>query len=245
MSKSYVVDHIKKLLRPFIAIWLLNVVLSILNHDGHIYDYLIELISLSFHYSDTLWFMKTIFCIYLLVFSVYAFIPNAYRLHVIAALVIFYILTSIYFFKNGWFWYNSLAAFPVGMICFQKNIHKKTFQFKHFNMVFTAFITTFLLYFFANRVVSNNTGVPQILMCISGTMFAILSVFAISFVSADYRLVRQIGNSTLFIYLIHVSLLAYLCKIENPVIFISLVILFTFILTTVFNKIEHKLCTKL
>ena len=94
LDRKYICSHMRKLLEPFLFIWLLNVLFAISVKDFDYISFIQELFTLSLHFSDSLWFFKVIFFIYLFVFLVYTFVSEKYRLIIIFIGVILYILLA-------------------------------------------------------------------------------------------------------------------------------------------------------
>ena len=110
----------RKLLNPFLFIWVLNVICALILKDGGFYSYIIELVTLSFHWSDTLWFMKIIFFVYAICFFVYNLIPENKRI------VFIFLVDFRFFFGNRLF---VAKIFNFKTVDF--GLH-----FNHFNRVF-------------------------------------------------------------------------------------------------------------
>lgn len=117
ITLSYIYNHIRKLLCPFIFIYLIDVVIhsTLFGLDKNLLLY--NLFTLTLSDGGTLWFMKLIFLIYVFMLSLHLIIHNKMTrlVFTIFAFVAYVILAGGYI-KLYSQWWNSVLCFPLGYI---------------------------------------------------------------------------------------------------------------------------------
>ncbi len=114
ISIRYIISHIFKLLQPFIFIYVFDVLTNIVVHSFDFHLFAKNLFTLSLTNSGSLWFMKIIFLLYIIVFLIHSiFKDSLVRLIFLWISCCAYIVLAICFHFEV-YWWNSILCFPIG-----------------------------------------------------------------------------------------------------------------------------------
>lgn len=114
---SYIYNHIRKLLCPFIFIYLIDVVVHTTLSGLDINLLLYNLFTLTLSDGGTLWFMKLIFLIYVFMLSLHLMIHNiTIRLVFTILAFVTYVILAGGYIKLYSQWWNSVLCFPLGYV---------------------------------------------------------------------------------------------------------------------------------
>jgi len=178
---------------------------------------------------------------------------------IIIAGVILYILFCNHFMYGGW-WYNTILAFPAGILYSKKEtgIHEKiTAHYKRY-LILTVVLT--IVMFYAGEIVQmfeyeieKSISYPQgqMIIAIIRSVAAVLFAFSFVVISMKVRIGNRIldftGKITLEIYLVHgifVQMFSYeflqgsgkrIQYISNPLVYVTVVFILTFITAFILN----------
>lgn len=114
LSWDYVITHLWKLLQPFLFIFIIDVIVYSIRYTFEPELFIKNLLTLSLTDAGSLWFMKVIFCLYVIVFMIQHFIKTptikVFSLWLVCgAYVIITIINHV-----GSQWWNSILCFPLG-----------------------------------------------------------------------------------------------------------------------------------
>ena len=132
-------------------------------------------------------------------------------------------------------WYNGLLLFPVGMVCAQYS-EKLSGAFKNHSWLWTAFfaavfcVTGFVFTKFKGAVWAD------LVKMLSGVFLSLLVATVNNFVCFGSAVMRAIGKRSLYVYIIHTSILYLFIDPRYPVFGFYILLISTIILTEVFYR---------
>lgn len=242
ITLSYIYNHIRKLLCPFIFIYLIDVVIHTTLSGLDINLLLYNLFTLTLSDGGTLWFMKLIFLIYVFMSSLHLMIHNiTIRLVFTILAFVTYVTLAGGYIKLYSQWWNSVLCFPLGYVFANLKciMPKRSVGIRQIIATGGVFIVLYFLkitkcFGFIHRDCSMNT----IILLMTSVIFAINSIVFVKVVNIRCHLLNYIGVNSLCFYLFH----RYLVKFHlflNEWQFVLLVLIGAVLLTMVYNRIER------
>lgn len=241
IKAQYAVRQLLKLYKPFLFIWMLDVLVNMLYLKQASCDELMtNVLTLSLTGGGSFWFLKEIVIIYILVLVVYTvFKRDSIRLEVIGgSVLLFIILGGIYDIGNQWL--NSIICFPIGMICFHQKQKLNKLTIKIDILLILIFIVSFTSIYLVGALLKEPVNPQHLqLLCqiICATVFSILCVRLVSIANVKTEILRYLGSNSLSIYLYHVYFLSLYLFLSSIFIYIVAVFFSSFMLLVIFDKI--------
>lgn len=230
ISPKYILVHMLKLYLPFLFVWVVDMFIVILCENRTLdMSCFIDLLCFNFPCdSSILWFMKTIFGLYVVVFLIFKIFKNDnIRACVISGLVLMWVVLARFYLQYEYYIVNSILCFPLGLFCFLKraNIQKYNSS-KYANITLVIFCVTFILSFIT---------LPLVNQIISALMLSIYSIFFVSRVTLKNKILDFIGVNSICFYLYHCSFLRF--HLSNIFYYLLLVVGASILLTLVYTKL--------
>lgn len=227
ITYSYIWEKLKKLITPFIYVWVVYLLLFLLFDREKIK---LELLSYFFTfavpYAET-WFFRVIVSLYILVYITFKFCKkNVLSVGIIVLLCSCYYLYVSKYSGLGRWWYNSIMCFPLGMIIayFRTTISK----------INPLAITLLLQILFILVILYTKS---DMLWCMS---FSLAILFLCNFISLNIYIFNWVGTNSLFFYLLESPSKIYFSSFFTwnyfMFIFITLVVISTLIL--IYKKLQ-------
>jgi hypothetical protein len=115
IDRPYIVAKIKRLFEPFVIYWIVELLVLLVFNRAEIGLQLVkEIATLSIHPNIENWFFKVIVVVYIVTFCLFRWkMKNAYRIAIMFALSVAYLLVMMKLGFGQW-WYNNILAFPTG-----------------------------------------------------------------------------------------------------------------------------------
>lgn len=247
---SYVRKHMQKLIAPFLFIWFCDLCLCIIYGNVNMHSILTSLITFGLvGGGNSLWFLKEIIVIYLLLFFVFAITNNdKVKLLTIFILSIIFVFLSAYKWNLINMWWNSVLCFPLGMLCAQNRCRIGRLisnKWKLF-VLWSVFFISFLLSRFCQSSLCPDSFIviAPIPMIISSLLFSISVIGTIRYVKFNGLILDYIGKNSLIFYLAHIFLLVNLL-LHNFLLYVSFVIVGTFFISIAYGNIKTKISSLL
>lgn len=188
------------------------------------------------------------FIVSILGFYIIEIIASALRIgHKEISLLIFvitclYIGIQISILKYPTVRYNSLLAFPVGVMCAAWNNKLKILRRRGTIVFFLACI--FIVCFFLSVLIGtpmwhfNKEYAEPLLMNITGVSFSLLLVVIVSIVNMSNKTLRYIGVHSFSLFMAHLVLVTFADRISNVIVYIIVVFVGSFALTFAYTGLK-------
>lgn len=123
------VKTFKKLLFPFIFVWLIDISLfAIFDQHKLSTQLILQFVTLAVPYNET-WFFRVIVGLYISSFLIFKCLKdNRYRIITLSIIILLYIIVMRHMEFGPW-WYVTILNFPLGMLV--ANYYQKINQFSH------------------------------------------------------------------------------------------------------------------
>ena len=237
ITKKYVISHIKKLILPFLFIFLIDMFRNIISGTFNITFTALNLVTLTFTNAGTLWFFKIIFCLYIILFILHKYISSA-----IARTIILWTITCSFVViaintDLQPCWWNSLLCFPLGYTISQYFIANKTVSVRYAILMGGVFVTCWIIMYLFH--ISPMTGLLfYFFKILIAMLFSIAAISIISKINITTKAGNFVGKNSLCFYLFHVFTLG----LGFHIVWWQLVLLIfgiTVALTFTYNTVEH------
>ena len=138
-------------------------------------------------------------------------------------------------------WYNSVFAFPVGVLCAAQIDGIQKYNNTGIGLVLIlVFILSHVAYFLVQRTASTcAVNVAPLFQVMASLAFALDSIRLVSRINIRNRVLESIGNYSLSVLIAHQVLVVYVSSISNVFIYVLVVLMGTFSLTWVYSRIHR------
>lgn len=223
---SWIVQKSKKMLFPFtFAFFVYIILLPFYNYEGLSCSLIVDFFTLRIP-NTTTWFLKAILLLYFITYIAFSKLQKKWRVYFVLLCVVSFFLFARIFLSAEWYW--TILNFPMGMFMglYRKKIETKKFAFKMAGLLS-------LVFFIISLERQCNVAASM--------FFSILATVGLSFFPVKNYILNYIGINSINFYLfqmifLHVCLAVPLCT--NVSIYLVFVILLTFSLSLIYNKIQ-------
>lgn len=238
ITLNYAITHLWKLIKPFLFIFVVDVIIYSVINAFDISLFVRNLLTLSLS-NSTIWFMKVIFCLYLVVFLLHFAIKSppkrASIIFIVCCLYVFWAVNS----KFGAQWWNSVLCFPIGYSLAAFNISNIYQLWKADNSKIAFYVWGGVICLFTISYVGslwlNSTA--KTFSVISTIFFSFSSILFASKINLVNRFSSFVGKYSLCFYLFHFYCLRFTC-VGNITLYIVSILGGCVLLTVLYIKIE-------
>jgi len=222
ITTSYAFKHIKGILVPFLLVWFVDSI-GVLFFGGRQIEVFSNLITLSFSYGGgSLWFLKSITIIYLIVFLLWWVVTNnRNRIIFISVTIVAWVIVSITAQLDS-YWYNSVLCFPLGMLCAHSRVVKNRIDSFPFVILLFIFVSSYFLFIAVqsyNRLPLVQTIIYSIAIIVSSLSFSLMAVKVITIINFQSKILNYVGVNSIVFYLSHIWLASVGCLFINPFVY--------------------------
>jgi len=156
-------------------------------------------------------------------------------------LIVVYVLLQMTVLHMSPPWYNSIIAFPVGVLCAaKKDVIQKYNNSKVGILLIAVFSLSHFAYFTIQRlgIVADGNVIP-LYQIVASLSLALYSIRLVSRISVRNSVLDSIGIYSLSVLLAQQVLVVYASRISNVYAYVLIVIVGTFALTWIYSRI-HK-----
>lgn len=238
----YIPKRLLRLYVPFIVVFVLYFVLEWVFRGEFIVRYLYSVPIMSLPDTPN-WYLKVQLCLYILFFiSAKLFKKNCSIIISTSIICLLYIIVG-YIINIDAFWYETVLAFPLGMLV--ACVKDKLFLFIRKNRIISIVLSLFILFvcFFPYFKWG---GIIFEIVFIFGFVQFIICVCA--FICGNMKLLKHIGKCSLELYLSHMVIIfvfKQLFVLQNYSILINILLLLVYLASSVLlSMIVHLMCNK-
>ena len=197
LNTAYLFRHLKKLFIPWFIYWMfMSLAILIVVPQKITSDFLTDFLQLGGPGTD-LWFFRVIVILYIAYYILSKYIQH-YNMQILTVVVLIYVIIAM--FTLGYYWWNSIFCFPLGVLmakyqgCFLKNYKI---------ILALSVLCCFLCYRYGTRyyhMASIQGGMIEIISSIS---FSIATILMFSYImKSEIQFVNYIGRESIYFYLL-------------------------------------------
>ena len=239
---SDAVRRILKISLPYLFFWLVCIVLISFD-DSHQYTLsdLGSLVTFQLPYmGGGKWFIVSILVLYCCLMVASKMITTKMKAaELMLIMTSIYILLQIMVIHMSTIWYNSIIAFPVGVLCAAKKdcIHK--YNNSRVGILLIAVFILSYLAIFAMRSLTQVTfaSVELLFQILAALTFALYSVRLVSRINIQSEVLNSIGNYSLSVLIAHQVLVVYACRVSSVYAYVLIILVGTFVLTWIYSRV--------
>lgn len=160
--------------------------------------------------------------------------------------VLIYILLQIFLINFSQVWYNTILAFPIGVLCaaYKESI-QEFFSSKVVALLSMAFVCTFILLQLCGTSHYWPTDkafiLKPLLMNLTCLLFSLLVVALVSRVSIRLLPLKYVGINSYCFFIGHLVLVTFADIISNVFVYVAFVLIGSWVLTEVYCGLEKRL----
>lgn len=235
--------RISKIYLPYFFFWLVCIVLIAFDHTRR-YS-LIDLGSLvTFqlpYMGGGKWFIVSIIVLYCCLMIMSRIVTTITKVaELMLVLTSIYVILQITLIHMPTQWYNSIMAFPIGVLCAAKKDCIQQYNNSRVGAILIAvFIMSYMAYFVMKGIALNVCErVTPLFQIMASLAFALYTIRLVCMINIRSVVLDSIGNYSLCVLIAHQVLVVYASHISSVYSYVLIVIVGTFILTWIYSKIH-------
>lgn len=227
INREYILNKVKKLILPFIYVWVVYLISFILFDNERLkFSLLFDFFTFAVPNAET-WFYREIVSLYFISFIIFGFIKGNYKIPLIWGISIGFCLYCSLFTHLGRWWFNATLCFPLGMTtAWQIEKINKVNPWLIFSISGIALFVFTIIYRF------------DILSCI---FFSISTLYLFSIANIHFSALSFVGVNSLFYYLLETPTKKYfsnMLETHNYYLYVLYTIIGITVLTYLYLTIQ-------